>query len=80
MFKTDSQILEDLRCTCIGKMFDSNMYNDIICAFESENEVIVNESCNNGYEIIAYENTKYSSCFCFNANKKGIITDIFCVE
>lgn len=77
MYKTDEQILKELREKCIGNVYDDDMYDIIIETIDSENEVIINESCNTGYELIAYENKENSTCFCFGANKKGIITDVW---
>lgn len=75
MYKTDEQILKELREKCIGNVYDDDMY-DIIDTFDSENCVYINKSSNYGYDLIAYEDKPNSTCFCFEMNKKGIIMDI----
>jgi hypothetical protein len=77
MYKTSEQVLSDLKEECVGKIYDDDIYDTIIAAFDSENEIIVNESSNNGYNLIAYENKENSICFCFEINKKGVITDVW---
>lgn len=77
MYKTDEQILKELREKCIGNIYDDDMYDIIIETIDSENEVIVGRSANIGYDIVAYENKEDSTCFCFEINEQGIITDVW---
>ncbi|WP_462351441.1 hypothetical protein [Fusobacterium varium] len=62
----------------IGAEFD---YNEVVCAFEDfeeegVNEVIVNESNNNGYDYIAYINTPNSTQFLFKV-EDNIIEEVW---
>jgi hypothetical protein len=77
MYKTDNMILEELKEKCIGNVYDDDMYDIIIDTFDSENCVYINKSSNSGYDLIAYEDKPNSTCFCFEMNKKSIITDIW---
>lgn len=74
---TKEQVLENLR-ELIGNEYDED---EIICAFEDfeqdgETEVIVNTSCGNGYDAIAYINSANSTEFLFNLDKNKCITDV----
>jgi hypothetical protein len=77
MYKTDNMILEELKEKCIGNTYDDYMYDIIIEIFDSENAVYINNSSNSGYDLIAYEDKANSTCFCFETNEKGVITDIW---
>lgn len=56
--------------------------DDIICAFgdfeeEGIDEVIVEKSCNAGYDYIAYINTVESTQFCICVDESNKITDVW---
>ena len=74
--KTDEQILAELKYNCIGKVYDDDMYDIIVDKLDSENGII-NKSSNSGYDLIAYNNSADSTCFCFELNKNGVITDVW---
>ena len=42
-----------------------------------EEEIIIKDSENAGYDKIAYANTEDSRCYCFILDEDGNITDIF---
>lgn len=74
---TVKKVLENLK-KLIGADFD---YNEIICSFEDYeenggNEVIVNESSNNGYDYIAYINADDTTNFLFTV-EENIIIDVW---
>lgn len=76
---TVEKVLKNLE-NLIGTEFDAD---EIICAFEDfeeegETEVIVKESENVGYDMIAYINSINSTQFLFNASN-GIIKDVWTV-
>lgn len=75
--KTDEQILAELKEKCIGNVYDDDMYDIIADTLDSENGTIINESSNSGYDLIAYDNSADSTCFCFELNKNGVITDVW---
>lgn len=65
----------------IGTEFDAD---EVICAFEDfeeegETDIIVKESENVGYDMIAYINSENSTQFLFNVSN-GIIEDVWMVE
>lgn len=76
MIKTDNMVLEELKEKCIGNMYE-DMYDIIIEIFDSENYVCINKSSNFGCDLIAYEDKPNCTYFCFEMNKKGVITDIW---
>lgn len=66
--------LENLK-KMIGEEFNED---DIICCFQnSENEIIVNKSNNNGYDYVAYENEEDSIQYLFTVDDCCIITDVW---
>lgn len=76
---TVEKVLKNLE-NLIGTEFDAD---EIICAFEDfeeegETEVIVKESENVGYDMIAYINSINSTQFLFNVSN-GIIKDVWTV-
>ena len=77
MYKTENMVLEELKEKCIGNVYDDEMYDIIIDTFDSENDVYIYKSSNFGYDLIAYEDKPNSTSFCFEMNKKGIVTDIW---
>ena len=65
----------------IGTEWDAE---EVICAFEDfeedgETEVIAKESENNGYDYIAYIDSRNSTQFLFLADGENIITDVWMV-
>ena len=75
---TKYDVLENLK-KLIGTEFD---YEEVIIAFgefeqDGETEVIVNESHNVGYDMIAYINTYDSTQFLFVLDEDEIIVDVY---
>ena len=63
----------------IGKKFEEvedeiEMY---IAEQEKEDDIIIKDSENAGYDKIAYANTKNSNCYCFKLDEEGTIINIF---
>ena len=75
---TKEMVLENLK-GLIGAKFDTDK---VICAFEDfeendETNIIVEESSNVGYRMIAFIDTANSTEFCFSIDKENTIQDVW---
>ena len=66
------EILESL----IGRNFEK-VVDDIICAFDTDDEVIVKDSENFGYDKIAYINNEDSTQYTFVLDDTGNIKEVY---
>lgn len=66
------EILESL----IGRNFEE-VVDDIICAFDTDDEVIVKDSENFGYDKIAYINNEDSTQYTFVLDDTGNIKEVY---
>ena len=61
----------------VGEQWD---YEEVICAFYTDKQVIVEKSENLGYDYIAYINEPFGVQYLFNIDKNEVITDIWTYE
>lgn len=72
--KEQEQITEQQLKELIGQEWD---YDDVICAFYTEQEdIIVEKSSNDGYDYIAHINNSCAMQYLFTVDENGIITDV----
>lgn len=69
------QILENLK-ELKGQNINE-AYNNIIDCFNTEKEVIVNKSNNNGYDYVVYVNKEDSKQYLININENNEISEIW---
>lgn len=72
--KKQEQITEQQLKELIGQDWD---YDSVICAFYTDQEdIIVEESSNDGYDYIAHINNSCAMQYLFDVDENGIITDV----
>lgn len=75
---TKEMVLKNLK-NLVGAEFDAD---EIICSFEDfeesgETNIIVEESNNEGYDMIAFIDTADATEFCFSLDKENSIIDVW---
>lgn len=71
------QITEQQLKELIGQEWD---YEDVICAFYTDKQVIAKKSENKGYDYIACINEPFGIQYLFSVDKNKVITDIWTYE